>query len=333
MSKTILFVDAVSPKPYDGETIGTEAVGGSEATLIRVAQALAAERYSVHVAHDKRIRARIVNGVTYWPDLAAVKPAVIVVQRYGKILPQLRRMFPHARLILWLHDMAPHLIVKERAMFAELGVTLVTVSDWHRQQVSVMLGEVARHVKIARIYNPVAELESGVESPVDKNKLIYFSSPNKGLDRTLDVFARVSAVEPDMRLYVANPGYYPCDKKLATPPRGVIQLGPLPHAAIIKHVRESLCVFHMNDVFAETFGLVYGECQSVGTPFLTHDLGAVSEISSDQSQLVDVRDSDAVIERVMRWRNGGARPHVRLKPDFRLSAVAASWKALFERSD
>jgi len=84
----------------------------------------------------------------------------------------------------------------------------------------------------------------------------------------------------------------------------------------------------MNRVFAETFGLVLAESNAVGTPVLTHPLGAAPEVLGTAEQLIDTTDVEAVIQRIMAWRDG-QRPVVKANPAFYLSNVANEWLKLY----
>src|SRR5205085_1737671 len=66
---------------------------------------------------------------------------------------------------------------------------------------------VAAQVRALTIYNAVEEALTPDGTPVDERKLIFFSSPNKGLNFTLDAFSALKRRMPDLRLVVGNPGY------------------------------------------------------------------------------------------------------------------------------
>jgi glycosyltransferase involved in cell wall biosynthesis len=159
----------------------------------------------------------------------------------------------------------------------------------------------------------------------DKNKLIYFSSPHKGLERTLALFPKLRA--HGFTLSIANPGYLP---DAAINMDGVTVLGALPHAEVMKELQSSLCVLHLNDVFPETFGLVHAEANALGVPVLTSIKGANREILMNHEQLVDVRDDEAVIRKLLGWRI--QRPVVKGRDEFRLSNVLTEWEKLFHGS-
>jgi glycosyltransferase involved in cell wall biosynthesis len=128
----------------------------------------------------------------------------------------------------------------------------------------------------------------------------------------------------DMKLYVANPGYFADG---VTNGSHVLSLGPLPHSEVLHHVRSALGVFHLNPTFPETFGLVHAECNAVGTPFLSSRLGATPELCDHPAELIDVMDNKAVIERIIEWKTL-SRPRVRGQPNFRMTKILREWKEL-----
>ncbi len=185
---------------------------------------------------------------------------------------------------------------------------------------------------------------------------MFFSSPNKGLDFTLDAFGALRRQMPDLRLVVGNPGYR-ADRTAAR--AGVQFLGAQPQARMHAEVRSALCTFFPNFVIPETFGLVFAESHALGTPVLTHDCGAALAKSSATAQQVlpltapcaplrghfsdDCPPAGGVpparlaaaagTVRCATWsasqawrRARGRRP--RPMPRFRLSAVTAQWRAL-----
>ena len=350
MSAT-LFFDPTCQQPYDTRTLRDQAMGGTEATVTRVADALDAL-----VAQHNRTE---VYGRYRAPEK---NPSVtsVVINRDSRALPQVRELYPNARVYLWLHDQLKPgskragWLASTAGLLRELEVTIVCVSDSQRRGVeaalrSMRLGDLPTRT----IYNPIDDALAPDDSPVDKNKLVFFSSPNKGLKFTLDAFRALRRRMPDLRLVVGNPGYKVRKSVLID---GVEYLGPQPHARMHAEVRTALCTFFPNFVIPETFGLVFAESNAVGTPVLTHDCGAAVEVLGDRSQILPVTVADRAYEvllshvspgwragparvaaslgmfdvyaeRIEGWRDGG-RPRVGPDPRFRLAAVADQWRAL-----
>src|SRR6185437_5106944 len=241
------------------------------------------------------------------------------------------------------------------ATLRDLAVTVICVSDTQRHAVEAALSWMGAgdRVSACTIYNPVDEELHPDGSPIDDRKLVFLSSPNKGLKFTLDAFRAVRRAMPDMPLMVGNPGY---KMDGLTRLAGVEFLGPQPQHRIHAEVRTALCTFFPNFVIPETFGLVFAESKALGTPILTHDCGAAAEIVADPQQLLPVtlaqklyektfsgwspgwRSSparladelglfDAYVERIWAWRSG-RRPHTGPDRRFRLTAVVDSWRSL-----
>lgn len=349
--RSTLFLDPTCQQPYDTRTLRQQALGGTEATITRVADALDAL-----VAQHNRTE-------VYGRYLIPVKtPAVtsVVIGRDSRALPLVRELYPNARVFLWLHDRfrpgsrRAGWLASTAHLLRERQVTIVCVSDSQRQGVEAALRTMGLEgLRTLTIYNPIDDALAPDGSPVDPNKLVFFSSPNKGLKFTLDAFRALRRQMPELRLVIGNPGY-----KMRKPAQitGVEYLGPQPQARIHAEARTALCTFFPNFVIPETFGLVFAESNALGTPVLTHDCGAAVEVLGDHNQVLpvtmahrvyekmlthaspDLRGGparlaaamglfDAYVARIQAWRSGG-RPHVRPDPRFRLTTVADQWRVL-----
>jgi glycosyltransferase involved in cell wall biosynthesis len=174
------------------------------------------------------------------------------------------------------------------------------------------------------LYNAIDDNLEPDATPVQPDKLVFMSSPHKGLEQTLRVFGELRAHEAlrDVVLHVANPGYLRTYDTSAMP--NVVNLGPLPQRVLMRHVREALCAFHWNFVYPETFGIVHAECHAVGTPFLSSALGANPELMEHPEECLALEDASAALARLVRWREGH-RPCVRGRSNFRTGAVVARW--------
>ena len=188
---------------------------------------------------------------------------------------------------------------------------------------------------------------------MDPDKLVFFSSPNKGLAFSIDAFGALRRAMPRLRLAVANPGYK-ADRTMRR--AGVEFLGALPQARVHAEVRSALCTFFPNFAIPETFGLVFAESHALGTPVLTVDCGAALEVLGDPREVLPLRRGYRLYEAALRglpprlrggparlaaagglfeefvarigeWRCG-SRPQVAPDPRFRLATIAAQWREL-----
>lgn len=347
----VLFFDPLCRAPYDTRTLQAQALGGTESTLVRIADGLEAQV----VQHN-----RTETWGRYRPPAPDPGITHVVLTREAAALDTVTRLYPQARMFLWLHDrMRPggkraRRLARQAHKLADLPVTVLCVSDTQRRDVEATLRRlgVGERVRALTLYNPIEALIPG-DGPYDPAKLVFFSSPNKGLAFTLDAFRALKARMPDLRLVVANPGY---KSRHNAPIPGVEYLGPQPQARIHAEVRTALCTFFPNFVIPETFGLVLAESQALGTPVLTHDCGAAREILQDPAQVLPVTRAQRLyeqlvsplsppwragparlaarlgvfspyIERIESWR-AGARPCTSADPRFRISTVLEGWRAV-----
>ena len=173
----VLFYDPLCQQPYDTRTLHTQAMGGTESTLVRVADALGAWVMQHNRTHD-------------W-ELCG----------------------PGARVYLWLHDRfhprsrRARWLAATAQLLRENGVTAVCVSDWQRAGVEATLRSIglAGAVRALTIYNPVEDALRPDGTAPDPDKLVFFSSPNKGLDFALDAFGELRRALPQLRLLSAIP--------------------------------------------------------------------------------------------------------------------------------
>lgn len=334
MKKTILFVDPVAPVHYDERTSECGALGGTESSVLRVAGALAA-RHSVLVAQGAREWTYTDNsGVLHIPyrhksdllDQTDIESVVVV--RSHKILPRLRRQFPDARLFLWMHCLPGRRLRGLARICADTDTMLVAVSDFHRRAMRRFLAqqdpEAAGRLRMIRIHNPLAPGLVPDGSAWDPDKLLFLSSPRKGLEQVLDVFSMLKRRCPSMRLCIANPGYANWRVPRSD---GVFLLGTLPHREVLRHLRDSLCLFQPQYAVPEIFALVFAEANAVGTPVLAHPQGAAPEIVGDDGQLRDCRLLREVCNTVLDWR-AGKRPVPDSMQRFAIDRVAADWERL-----
>jgi glycosyltransferase involved in cell wall biosynthesis len=351
---SVLFFDPSCVRPYDTRTLQQQATGGTEASVTRVADALGA----FVMQHN-----RTEPCGRYLPPGRIAGIEHVILNRDSRALGRVRELYPHARTYLWVHDQLNpgskrgRRLARAAPLLRERAVTMICVSDTQRRGVEATLRRIRADdvVRAVTLYNPVDDSLVPDDSPVDDRKLVFFSSPNKGLAFTLDAFRALHRRMPDLRLCVGNPGYK--TRRTATI-AGVDYLGPRPQNAIHQEVRTALCTFFPNFVLPETFGLVFAESKALGTPVLTHDCGAAAEVVGDPRQVLPVTFAqrayetalcnfspawrggpariadamglfDAYIERIRAWRTG-ARPVTVPDPRFRLTAVADRWRAFLQ---
>lgn len=327
----ILFVDYRCPEPYDLDTLNTQGLGGTEATVIRIAEKLS-EKIPVVVAQHNRQKISRNSLVTYSPLLPSYLSArwhAIVVVRLPQVALELRSCFKDIPMWVWMHDFINLQHLQFTTLMADNKIGYIAVSDYHRNQLIEMCRIdplLPQMPQIVRIYNPIDDQLAPDDTPVDPNRLVFISAPDKGLSQTLEGFKVLRECNPLFELWITNPSY----SRIPTISKDlshVKYIGSVKHAENIRILRGALCLFSLNYVYPETFGLVLAEANAVGTPVLTHPLGAAQEVLSSDEQLINTHDLRAVIDCVMRW-HGGDRLKVQGRKEFRLSTVAKQWEEL-----
>lgn len=346
----ILFIDLTCPVPYNNKSLkGDDIVAGTERSVIQIAEELS-KNNEVYVTQHCRIDDEISENHANYISLNTAtcltgkqQPDVVILLRKYQRLKEFISLYPDAKIFFWMHDLPEIKMRKYISDFIRYNCGVICVSNFHKQITEKTLRGKWYHklldilyrpktLNIHVIYNPIPNDLTSDNTIIDKNKLIFYSSPNKGLNETLLLFNKLIKIQSKFNLYIANPGYIPLDrckqlnKELLQNPN-IIILGRLNHEEILKHVRQAFCVFYPQQYKAETFGLVYAEANAVGTPVLAHDFGAAKEVLNNDDQLVDVRQPNAVLNRLINWYKNG-RPSVHVKNAFYLSNVAKQWKQL-----
>jgi glycosyltransferase involved in cell wall biosynthesis len=285
--REIVVYDSTCFAPYDHKTMASRSIGGAQSTVVHVSKAL-----GIPVVQHNRKES---EGAFVAPaDMG--EPKTIIVLRSPKTLEMLGARFPQARLILWCHDLLDHGSKRARSLVKKLQrierhVQIVGVSDFHKRQIEDTLERAGigdSKASVTRIYNPISPLcDSIAETPgtKDPSKLIFFSSPHKGLSFALKAFRYIQKKSPELKLYVANPGYRNREWRDAP---NVHDLGSLKPSEVLEHVKDAALVFCPNFVHPETFGLVFIEANRLNTPVLTHSVGAAGEVLSEGNALLPI---------------------------------------------
>ena len=323
-------IDGHCPWPYAPGDLLTRAMGGTEASVLHLAEGLAARGVEVIVhQHNRTAVAR--HGATYAPpgDPGAVADADpqarVIVVNAAKIALLWARRQPCARVLLWRHNFVGARTAALGPALSQAGVRIVCVSCFHADHTAGRMR--AKHAAlpaIGVIANPVVTYDPGSVA-VDPDRLIFASSPHKRLADCLARFQAVRRIVPGLRLSVCNPGYKP---DAAAGDDGVDSLGALPRPALHRHLAGALALFHAQD-FPETFGLVFAESMALGTPVLAPPVAAAPEVIGDPRQCAPIDPVDALAARIEAWRAGG-RPRPAANPDFALPAVLSRWQAALD---
>ena len=335
IKKTILFLDNTYPEPYQLATLSEKPIGGTEASIIRTALILS-KSYQVYVAQKFREQTHRESSSLHFiskSNIDKLTPDYIIVLRKYKIVKQISLQFPEAKIFLWIHTYKNYEYVFKRLGFSKSNIQIVCNSISHKKHTDNLLNLTilarifsvfVKKTKVNYCYNPINK-PTLFEIKKDINKLLFFSSPNKGLDEVIEKFARVRKSLPELCLYIANPGY-----KNGTHHKheNIIYLGSLSHEDMMQHVNESLCVFYPQESFAETFGLIYAEANAHGTAIIADDIGSAREIMDENNPPIDVRNLDLIIDTIKKWQVN--YPKVSYNEKFSQKSILKQWQNILK---
>lgn len=335
----LVISDVTCPFAYETQTLKTQGLGGTEASVIRIAEGLGRLGARVAVLEHNLNDVLMGEHAYYMPIryIDEIECHNFVSLRGTHFLDR----FPKARKLSWHEDLPGDTFKTMLPAFLEHDVTVIAASNWHRETLDNELIEelkrndcdIDKRPPVVRIYNPVEDslfVPKHIDVKYDRNKLCWVASPHKGLREAVEIFNKLVEVSgnKDFRLYTFNPGYLGYDGFFQN--RYLVDVGPVPCADLWQHVSESLCTFYPTE-FEETFGNIAAESNAVHTPVLTCKIAALAETVSSDKQFVPRNDPDAVIERVMQWHKG-ERPKVWGNEEFRTSEVLRAWVRLLSRS-
>lgn len=341
----ILIVDAKSSENYDFKYMESYSLGGIESSVLGVARELARE-HNVYLSQINRTERYIEEGIAYIHSSESLTqnefiPDIIIILRKYRLLKDYSLVYPKAKMFVWVHNFQHYDILARRHWIVKTNAQVICISKCLKDYTNNILnGSFSwffrllkfqfKKIPITHIYYSFDNEFSPNGGHIDPNKLLFYSTANKGLKEVLSHFKALLKEAPDYKLYIAgtlkeNLKKFNLDNELLYSD-SVIILGKLPKEEIISHLRNSFCVFYPQHVHPETFGRIYIEANCIGTPVLAHSFGSVKEVIDNQEQLVNAKDTKAVVNKILEWEKNG-RPEVTCKKTFQTPKIMKKWKA------
>ncbi len=193
---------------YDSESVRQKPSGGTEKATIFLAEALRKRGHQVEVQTE---RTAAIN--TVWPDVVITQEA------------ELLQYFSNSKRVWWCHHFSNQAIIQRNAAYARIYANhVVTLSDCQYQDFkhvlrieSTIIGHGVWYEEICKWQDPVngtyfldaqstaAEVAAVAERPIkDPYRLIYASTPFRGLDRLPGIFKAIKAAEPRATIAIAS---------------------------------------------------------------------------------------------------------------------------------
>lgn len=333
MKFDVLFVDMTCPRPYDFQSLKTEALGGTEATVIRVAQGLGDLGYKIGIIQHNLEQPTFYGNTFYLPlhYIDKVDTSVFVMLRGVAFHDR----FPKSLKISWHHDLPNEKLLKMRDVFIKHDITVMAVSSWHKTAIQELICDPNKTINpsVTYVYPPIdpEHVTSSATTPkYNKNKLMWLASPHKGLKEAVIAFQRLVEISGNKKfeLHVTNPGYLANEYHNAP---GIIMHGALPGSMMGKLMQDSLCLFYPSK-FQETFGLIGAEANARGVPVAAYSHAGLNESVADRAQLVALGDEKSLVNRVIEWYSG-YRPNVIAQLRFTLPEVLNQWLSLIKQKN
>ena len=216
--KPVSFYVAAALWDWNASHVYRTGIGASEETIVFLARALAANAlrdvavFGPVPVDDVSVREEVKDRVAYWDNsnLHLAPAGKLVISRVPSLGAKLGGVSPGTDKILWLQDaIYPDLNPAVAAAFERI----VVVSDWHKTAMYERHGVPLDKMGVA--YNFLLKehfvLPEGKQPKRIKHRLIWPSSPDRGLLTILRMWPAIRAMWPDATLGVYY-GWAGCQK-------------------------------------------------------------------------------------------------------------------------
>jgi hypothetical protein len=269
---------------YDGNTLHTQGMGGSEFQAILLLEELAKLGKSViclnNVTEQKKI-----NGVMYLPNTSVNQYQFqcknLIIHRYSDI-PKIA----HKKAFVWVTDLnGPHNL-KFYTLFEQNKLELICLSEFQANQFP---GNWTKHV----IYFMIPDWVYDYKLPQEKSGYVYASSLMKGYSGTLEYwkFLKTNGVFNGKQLNVCLPGYDNPSSDISMPIYDINYLNTLPFKDVVDVIAKCEGMFYVN-IMPETFGIsvVLAEILQT-TPYVLglNGLGSLREVLNGSTITTDMK--------------------------------------------
>ena len=291
--------------PFNGNSLKSGSLGGSETALIYISQSLAKLGHRVHDFCQCKGQEGEYDNVTYIDvanfetQLAISGYDILIASRW----PEFLRMKGNVGLrVLWNHDTLAD--TRDRFMGAMYQADLsMFLSEYHIKNYEAKIAEVRDFSwQTKNGIDPKAIDQALIEaSDRNPNKIIYTSRPERGLHFLLGgIFPKILAKKPDIELYYANYDVSRLDLPESVKnvinlsdalaeqyPNNVFKLGHLNKDQLYAEmVTASLLVYPT--AFPEISCITAIEAQALGVPIVTtKDYALVETIAPDAGVFIE----------------------------------------------
>jgi glycosyltransferase involved in cell wall biosynthesis len=272
---------------FCGDTIESQALGGSESAFIYLARALAAAGHRV-TAVCRCPAPGSYHGVEYhdlrdFPEIASGPADLFLCSRFFRIL---RQPIAATVKLVWAHDNLAAPLVPELREVMATADGLYALSNYHLRQFRGAIPEFAGKFQVVhngvdlQLIDPIADASS------KEHRIMFTSRPERGLWDALDIYEALGDLT--LELVICSYAGLPdpdvaalerrCDERIRDlRGRGFpIVTGAYPKAELYRWIAQSKAVIYLTRC-SEIFCISAIEAQACGTVFLTTDDFAMVE--------------------------------------------------------
>jgi len=269
---------------YNGNTLHTEGMGGSEFQVILLLEELAKMGKSVICLNNTKEPLKI-NNVMYLPHTSInqyeFKCKNLIIHRSSDI-PKIA----HRKAFLWVTDLnGPHNL-KFYNLFEQNKLELICLSEF---QASLFPASWTKHV----IYFIIPDWVYDYEIPKEKSGYVYASSLMKGYGGTLEYWKYLKSQNllNGKQLNVCLPGYDNPSSDISMPIYDINYLNTIPFKDVVDVIANCEGMFYVN-IMPETFGIsvVLAEILQT-TPYVLglNGLGSLREVLNGSTITTDMK--------------------------------------------
>lgn len=261
-------------------------IGGSEEAVIRIAEQLTKMGKKVFVYNDCEDEEGDYNGVSF-VDWRKFNPKDIFSTIIGWRMNIANYNFAAANRIVWIHDiplclrnMTPDEILKTDRV--------IVLSEYHR---SLLPQEIPPEKVYVSTNGIVPEDFDGISEKRQKNRMIYASSYDRGLEEILNGWGRIRAEVPDAELHVfygwetydalANQGLRRSDfkerMKALMAQEGVYDHGRVGHKQLLREYAKSEFFVYPSNYVGEINCIALTKAIASGCVAITNDFAVLKE--------------------------------------------------------
>jgi glycosyltransferase involved in cell wall biosynthesis len=330
-------IDFLHPgAPFCGETLRSASMGGTESSVVQLAEALARRGHDVSVFNGIPAP-RQEFGVQWWPFAEARRRARTNIG-IAVATPKAFRGLSFKSRIFWLHNpLKSWRQIRRGNVWPLLKArpTFVLLGTYHANRVPGWLPSHGREIIEHGIHEDFFRKVPAPEAPPPR--VIFTSQPYRGLDWLLDLWPEIKRQVPGARFDVFAPKVHQAAANAdRTVLDGVTFRGSIARPALIGELataRVQLIPGHRD----ETYCLAAAEATAAGVPIVTLGTGALAERVRNGETGFIARDKDEFANRTVSLLSDDAlwlQMHRACVAETALTswdARALSWEKLFDR--